>query len=478
MKILGNNGQLLNAEIIIDDSELENSWDVIVKASWGTGANALNPDYFEALKTLLERVKEAGGRIERVMVESREAMRDFEDPERKLDLEYPIHLSEFADMETLRLMITGQAKKTASKAQSKNSGNPTKKIRITFSPKNWENKEGLIKIFPVMSSPWLQESKLTSRTLTKTDVPTSLGGSTANQAATYINISQLIENSGAKAVKGEPDRWSESCFFPEIDLNDQSGKQSVKIIVKAPQINNEVFNLKWHLYAGKPRNPRVNGWEDNTWNPFLKRLNASVGDTLHFCGDWNDPESAKIYLEKSSSKLLDEKLGFRPGTVEKFLRDSEVINDEAIEIPELALKKNLELDFYERVVEVKYRREQKLLRKSLGLDDEGPHYCDLCGNDFPAKFLVAAHIKPRKKCSEEEKGDLNVVMRACLAGCDHLYELGLISVNEGFIIVSPLAAEFNRLNEITQSINSRAVTACHKENAIYFLWHYENIYQT
>lgn len=84
------------------------------------------------------------------------------------------------------------------------------------------------------------------------------------------------------------------------------------------------------------------------------------------------------------------------------------------------------------------RAEQRALRKLLlrGRDEAD---CGLCGQPTSAKYLVAAHIKPRRDCTEEERRDPNVAMLACLMGCDAAFEYGDLRVfGKGAMSVTPV----------------------------------------
>ena len=83
------------------------------------------------------------------------------------------------------------------------------------------------------------------------------------------------------------------------------------------------------------------------------------------------------------------------------------------------------------------RAEQRALRKLL-LRGQEEADCGLCGRLTSAKYLVAAHIKPRRDCTEEERRDPNVAMLACLMGCDAAFENGDLRVfGNGVMSVTP-----------------------------------------
>lgn len=86
------------------------------------------------------------------------------------------------------------------------------------------------------------------------------------------------------------------------------------------------------------------------------------------------------------------------------------------------------------------RREQRFLRGALGIatgDPQAAASCGMCGREFPHSLLVAAHIKPRHACSDQERLDLpHVGWALCLAGCDALFEQGYVGVDETGHIVA------------------------------------------
>lgn len=140
------------------------------------------------------------------------------------------------------------------------------------------------------------------------------------------------------------------------------------------------------------------------------------------------------------------------------------------------LDSNAELD-QARVVLA--RREQAVLRRYLFRgDDVG--ICALCGGNFPVSLLVAAHIKPRAKCSDEEKRDYkNNIIAMCLLGCDAFFERGLIIVEDGKIRARRLRRKVNeRLDHFLRQIDGRPTSAWAAGRIKYFSWHAQHASNT
>ncbi|WP_026555590.1 HNH endonuclease [Arthrobacter sp. 35W] len=93
------------------------------------------------------------------------------------------------------------------------------------------------------------------------------------------------------------------------------------------------------------------------------------------------------------------------------------------------------------------RVEQAHLRKHL-LRGRQNAPCSICGEDLPARLLIAGHIKPRGKCTEEERMDHErSAMLICALGCDALYEWGYIIVGEDGRIHAGQPAETKRIQD-------------------------------
>lgn len=118
-----------------------------------------------------------------------------------------------------------------------------------------------------------------------------------------------------------------------------------------------------------------------------------------------------------------------------------------------------------------FRREQRALRACLV---QGRDFldCGLCGRKLPSSLLVAAHIKPRSLCSEKERVDPNVVMLACVLGCDSLFDKGLLVVEgNGLLNASTQTLSSTDLTEFVRNLVGKKAEAFNEGNRGYFAWH-------
>lgn len=123
------------------------------------------------------------------------------------------------------------------------------------------------------------------------------------------------------------------------------------------------------------------------------------------------------------------------------------------------------------------RREQPRLKRRL--KQLGGGACALCGEQVPATFLVAAHIKKRSKCTDEEKVDFdNVGMLACLLGCDGLFEHGYIAVDHGGellisdkVLASPVVKSF-----VESRLGNHRTSWWTESREPYFAWHRTHVF--
>jgi hypothetical protein len=117
------------------------------------------------------------------------------------------------------------------------------------------------------------------------------------------------------------------------------------------------------------------------------------------------------------------------------------------------------------------RREQVRLRSYL-LGGRDSANCDICGRELPSALLVAAHIKPRAMSDEEHRKDFaSVAMLACELGCDQLFELGYVIVDEHGVAKPGRDAETSALQAIVDRLVGRKCTAHNARTARDFADH-------
>ena len=117
------------------------------------------------------------------------------------------------------------------------------------------------------------------------------------------------------------------------------------------------------------------------------------------------------------------------------------------------------------------RLEQSALRRIL-LDSRLKGDCCICGESYPANLLVAAHIKKRSACSNNEKKDiLNVAALMCKFGCDDLYEKGYIGVSDGKVVRLHSTTTTESTDTYLRKIVGKQCLKWNLSTEGYFKWH-------
>jgi hypothetical protein len=98
--------------------------------------------------------------------------------------------------------------------------------------------------------------------------------------------------------------------------------------------------------------------------------------------------------------------------------------------------------------------------------------CGICGKEYPVNFLVAAHIKKRADCTEEERRDYqHITMPMCKFGCDDLYEKGYIFVDEGRVVLSKNKYVTSAIQAYIKEIIGNNCPYWSPKTEKYFQWH-------
>lgn len=114
------------------------------------------------------------------------------------------------------------------------------------------------------------------------------------------------------------------------------------------------------------------------------------------------------------------------------------------------------------------RREQGLLRARL-FGDNSEAQCAICHKVLPTDLLVAAHIKPRSKCSYSERTNPNVVMPVCKIGCDDFFERGYVLVTlNGEVCINDKANILPDLQDTLTTIDGNACTYFNADTKDFF----------
>jgi len=185
-----------------------------------------------------------------------------------------------------------------------------------------------------------------------------------------------------------------------------------------------------------------------------EQLNEAIGDKLN-----NKHQGFRVLNEEKSVAFIEEFIDNRGPIGENISRE------------EFVLIIDGDLDTSTTTTR---RKEQRHLKDNL-FGNSQVSYCCICGLELPVELLRAAHIKKRTNCTRKEKLDYNVVMPACILGCDSLYEDGWIVVDSDGIIQKG-RGRGKITSDLNMKVSKLTGTICQDfkpENSDYFRWHFE-----
>ncbi|HVK23578.1 MAG TPA: hypothetical protein VM677_19675 [Actinokineospora sp.] len=405
-------------------------------------ARSRNSDYVPALDTLLARLALRSAVIEAAIVDSAK-VQHLPRSERSL-IDGPVALSLGLDLAALRKVLTtgqGPIGKT-------DDGNNRKKIRLVLDVPGYgigDAKRLADDLSsPVFSSDWLLDAVGTMK------LHQSGGKPSLHKP---LSILWALGRSGDRLIPWPEFRDAVGPLLGEFNEN------------ATPQYP------FWHL-TGSP-----DLWEAHgvSGPPTAADVDATAGFTAHAAALLENPMIREMVVQRVLSQY------FGPGD-HRALRDRvgiagpvatiDVANglgamggDKLVTLPAGTL---------DQMCAAVRRVEQAELRAII-VGDKKTEKCALCGHEFPLRYLVAAHIKPRSQCTDEERRDLpNVAMAACSFGCDLLFETGHVAVGADGLIMAGAADPSGRFAELVAKLDGTKCTAHRDETEPYFAWHREH----
>ena len=92
--------------------------------------------------------------------------------------------------------------------------------------------------------------------------------------------------------------------------------------------------------------------------------------------------------------------------------------------------------------------------------------------------MVAAHIKPRSKCSKSERKNPNVVMPVCKVGCDDFFEKGYLIVDQsGVIQINKEMQYSDELETVLSELTGKRCTHFSQETEDFFSYKWKSLKQ-
>lgn len=405
---------------------------VVLKSGGGKvpgRARSRNADYLPALCLLLNRLAERGAVITTAFVDSAPART--KPMSTRLLIDAPVQLGPKTDLDALRGTLTRNQRRVGKTDDS----NQRKLIRLVVAVPGYE------------AADWSRlEAELAGRGLTVPTLMDELTSLEVDRIGLLWAIGRLAAGDG-----------------PLFDLRDF--RREVEELLR--QFGSTSEHADWRLES-----------DSEIWQTRGSEPDAQVGFTAPAAALLANPvvRAEAIYVLRTErlSEIADqgallERVGLA-GVAEQAMTEIRTAFD-SVSVVTLP---SLPPDTLDKMTAAVRRVEQAELRK-LVVGDADTAECALCGHTFPLRYLVAAHIKPRSQCTDEERRDLpNVAMAACSFGCDMLFELGYIMVDEDGWIRTAEAVPSGRFADHVNLVGTRRCLAHRSETEPYFAWHRAN----
>lgn len=386
---------LINAEFtlsVLDSRHFE----LTLESSGGAadGPEFRNREYTRGLREILARLSTLGVLLDDCQVMSTRT-RTLPEVERRVvptaPFSYPIHLTASMDFESLRKALTRPQPSIASRAKQGSGGNNTKRITMWFSSRqDGVSRESLVTALSAVPS----------------------GGPRSRRSDIALGVTrEAVVSALAEFRKLGPDAF-----------HDKFGTERAARFVIAEPDGTE-FDAKAVLYAAR----KLSGLDG--LNSDFRGNARTVQEPLQRLGFIVECSSSGEDGETDTSDVTG-------------LVSSEVA---------IAAARDF-LGATDGRAQVLVRREQRILRRALGLTGESGS-CAICGNTYPSRLLVAAHIRRRSDCTEEERRDIPAIaMIACTLGCDALFEHGYLVIGaDGRVEATSKALAKPALSEVVAS---------------------------
>ncbi len=210
--------------------------------------------------------------------------------------------------------------------------------------------------------------------------------------------------------------------------------------------------------SGRARWPHTQTWESDEFpanfryqEPWLQHFNRNE----HYYG-WQEPDEPDVTRAVPTS--LENRI------VERFTDLLSVMGVDT----ESALSRLESLDALRTSI---VRLEQKLLREQI-LKGANAAACIICGEQYEAPLLVAAHIKRRADATDaERRAATHNVWPMCALGCDALFERGYLIVANGHVKAGPRPPATKATRDRVSGLAGRRCEAWSDASAPYFRAH-------